>query len=107
MRLIAVEQRFGPVETQIPVETRIGTRWIDVGWTRPRVGIEFDGAVKYTDLAAGDHDGVRRRERERHEAIEETGWHLERADWSDAEGDAAFVRRLRRAFVGRWRATAG
>jgi hypothetical protein len=92
-------------ETQVRVTTARGEKWVDVGWPRARVGVEFDGEVKYGELAMGDPQAVRRAERVRHEVIEDEGWRLERAGWSDVvdlDARARFVARVRRALAGRW-----
>ncbi|MFI2294102.1 hypothetical protein [Isoptericola sp. NPDC019571] len=102
-RLAVIDCGLPRPSTQIPVETTLGTKWIDLGWEEPKVGIEFDGEVKYTDLADGDPDAVRRRERERHEAIEAEGWNLVRNAWPDIDAPHGFDVRVRRAIAGRWR----
>ncbi|MFC7879729.1 hypothetical protein [Isoptericola sp. NPDC057391] len=89
--------------TQIPVLTSLGPRWLDLGWPAAKVGIEFDGEVKYTELADGDPDRVRRRERARQLAIEAEGWRIVRSDWPDIDHPHAFHVRVRRALVGRGR----
>ena len=33
--------------TQVPVRTRLGTYWADLGWHEWRLLVEYDGAVKY------------------------------------------------------------
>lgn len=100
--------RWGLVEsglpqpvTQIPVLTSLGPRWVDMGWPAARVGIEFDGEVKYTVLADGDPDEVRRRERARQRAIEEQDWRIVRSDWPDIDQPHAFHVKVRRALAGR------
>jgi len=58
--------------TQVPVTTHLGTFWLDLGWPEVRVGVEFDGAVKYeADVAT-----VLAQEKRRQEAVEEAGWAL-------------------------------
>ncbi|MCK9795733.1 hypothetical protein M1843_18465 [Isoptericola sp. 4D.3] len=100
--------RYGLIEaglprptTQIPVLTSLGPRWVDLGWPAARVGIEFDGEVKYTELADGDPDEVRRRERARQRAIEEEGWRIVRSGWPDIDHPHAFHVRVWRALAGR------
>lgn len=102
VRLMMIEQGFPRPETQVPVETALGVKWVDVGWPEARVGIEFDGEIKYTDLADGDPEGVQRRELSRHAAIEAEGWRLTRAAWPDVDQETLFLDRVHEAFAGRW-----
>jgi predicted transcriptional regulator of viral defense system len=66
--------------TQIPVETRLGTRWGDVGWEVWRLLLEYDGRVKYTDREALV------REKRRHDAVVEAGYRLLRVSKEDLRG---------------------
>ncbi|MFP3712879.1 hypothetical protein [Puerhibacterium sp. TATVAM-FAB25] len=101
-RFLLVEAGLPRPQTQVRVRTALGDRWIDVGWPEARVGVEFDGEVKYTDLARGDPGEVRRREHERQAAIEDEGWRIERAGWSDVDEPKGYVLTVRRALRGRW-----
>ncbi|WP_069387441.1 hypothetical protein [Cellulosimicrobium cellulans] len=83
--------------TQVPVVTRLGRFRADMGWEEWRVLVEFDGFVKYSDLAGGDPARVLFEEKRRQEAIEEEGWRVlrvTRADLHDEEQVATRVRRL-------------
>ncbi|WP_159792277.1 type IV toxin-antitoxin system AbiEi family antitoxin domain-containing protein [Puerhibacterium puerhi] len=107
-RFLLLEAGLPRPQTQVRVRTALGDRWIDIGWQEARVGVEFDGDVKYADLAQGDPEGVRRRQRERQAAIEDEGWRIERAGWSDVDEPSGYVLSVRRALHGRWgRLTAG
>lgn len=43
---------FPPPETQVRVDTRLGTFWLDLGWREWEVAVEYDGRVKYTGTDA-------------------------------------------------------
>jgi len=101
-RLRLLEAGLPRPETQVPVVTALGVRWIDLGWPDAKVGVEFDGEVKYTTLAGGDPQGVRRRERERQTAIEAEDWQLVRTGWPEIDAPHGFVVRVQRAFAARW-----
>lgn len=68
---------------QIPVTTRIGTFWVDVGWPDLKVGFEFDGAVKYSGGAYGDPESAQRERARRVRALEEAGWLIFEVKWAD------------------------
>lgn len=104
VRLALIEEGLGRPETQVRVGTALGDKWVDVGWPRARVGVEFDGEVKYGELAGGDPDGVRRRQAVRQAAIEDQGWRIERAGWDDVEDPGPMLARVRGALSGRWSA---
>lgn len=77
------------------VETWAGRFWLDLGWPEERVGLEFDGAVKY----AGTPEEGRRRllaEKRRHDALRESGWTVLRVTWADLDDPALVVGRVRR-----------
>ncbi|WP_125775857.1 hypothetical protein [Antribacter gilvus] len=58
LRYVLLRAGFPPPQTQAPVQTRLGLFHVDMGWKEWRVGVEFDGQVKYTDGAFGaGHDG--------------------------------------------------
>lgn len=70
-------------QTQIPVETRLGTFWADLGWIQWRVLLEYDGRTKY----AGRESEAFMQEKRRHDAIVEADWrliHITRDDLRDA-----------------------
>lgn len=73
---------------QIPVKTRIGTFWVDVGWPDLKVGFEFDGAVKYSGGAFGDPELAQRERARRVRALEEAGWLIFEVKWADVEDPA-------------------
>jgi hypothetical protein len=65
--------------TQIPIATRLGTFWADLGWEAWRIALEYDGRPKYTD---GDRE-VLVREKRRHDAMTEAGWRVLRVTKED------------------------
>lgn len=83
--------------TQVPVSTRLGRFRADMGWDEWRLLVEFDGFVKYAELAGGDPARVLFEEKRRQEAMEEEGWRVlrvTRADLREEEQVATRVRRL-------------
>lgn len=91
--------------TQVLVTTRIGVFRVDLGWPQWKVGIEFDGFVKYADPRAGSAADAVFAEKRRQDALEEAGWIIVRVTWADlkdlsslAPRVAATVRRRRPTF---------
>ena len=76
-RFLLLREGFPVPQTQIPIETRLGTFWADLGWAQWRVIIEYDGRTKY----AGPDDLIR--EKRRHDAIVEAGWRVVRVTKAD------------------------
>jgi hypothetical protein len=89
-------------ELLVPVRTRRCWRYLDLGWPAQRVGLEFDGRVKYSgEVGVGGVEALVR-EKERQEEIEEEGWRLVRATWRDVHTDGpALALRVRRALAAR------
>ncbi len=56
------------------VMTPLGEYWIDVGCEELKVGIEFDGEVKYGGGEYGDPRSRLIAEKRRHDALTEAGW---------------------------------
>jgi hypothetical protein len=86
-------------ELDVAVETFLGTRWVDLGWPDLQVGIEFDGAIKYS---GGEYGDPRRRlleEKRRHDALVEAGWILVRVTWADLAHPERLVARVRAALA--------
>jgi very-short-patch-repair endonuclease len=82
--------------TQLPLRTRLGRFRADMGWEEWRLLVEFDGFVKYSELADGDPARVVFREKRRQDAIEEEGWRVLRVTAADLRDGAALVARVRR-----------
>lgn len=79
--------------TQVPVDTHLGVFWLDLGWPASKVGIEFDGAVKY----GASPSEVLIREKRRQDALEEAGWLLIRLMAVDLRDSWAVALRVLRA----------
>ena len=84
---------FPPPETQLVVDTRLGTFWLDLGWPEWHLGVEFDGMGKYGDAPRA----VVLAEKRRHDAITEAGWRLIRLTFADVRSPQALAARLIRA----------
>lgn len=106
-----IEDRLTPISTQIAVDTRRGRFRIDLGWPAVKVGVEFDGRLKYEDDDGRSPAQIIFREKQRHDAIVELGWLLLRVTWDDLGDPADLCRRaralirrqLRNRDVGSWR----
>ncbi len=83
----------------IEVPTWRGTAWVDLGWPDLRVGIEFDGSVKYSGGEYGDPRARLLAEKRRHDALTEAGWVIVRVTWDDLADPDRLIDRLRRARV--------
>lgn len=81
---------FPPPATQLPIKTRIGWFRGDLGWSRERVLLEYDGRVKYTDRE------VLVAEKRRHDAIVEAGWRVLRVTKEDVRDPAGLAARVHR-----------
>jgi len=88
--------RFGlpPARSQVEVTTRGGRYRLDFAWPDLRVGLEFDGRVKY--FGAQPTDEVIYEERRRERALVEEGWTILRIEWGDLFREAELEARLRR-----------
>ena len=78
-------------DLQVKVPTRHGTYRIDMGWPELKIGIEFDGKVKYTRLADGDPAEVVLKEKRRQSHLEREGWVIIRVIWADLFRPEAFL----------------
>ncbi|WP_460748221.1 hypothetical protein [Myceligenerans cantabricum] len=94
LRWILVEQGLPVPEVAIRVDTWAGPRWVDVGWPDLKVGLEFDGAIKYSG-AFGDPTAILMAEKERHDALVEAGWTILRVTWKDLADPARLLARIR------------
>ena len=69
-------------QTQVPVETRLGTFWCDAGWVGWRLALEYDGRGKYDGRATDEFV----REKRRHDALLEADWRVLRVTKEDLRG---------------------
>ena len=82
-------------QTQVPVETHLGTFWADLGWTALRALAEYDGRGKYEGRPADVVAAEKRRE----DALLDGGWRLLRLtkeDLANLANLAALTARVRR-----------
>ena len=94
LRLVAAQGGLPPLELQIPVDTHLGRKYVDLGWSEEKVAVEFDGRIKYT---SGDAGAAFFEEKRRQDALEELGWLVVRVMWEDLQQPDAVVARLRDA----------
>jgi hypothetical protein len=88
-RFVLLRDGFPPPQTQLPVVTRLGTFWADLGWAEWRLLLEYDGRSKYGELATDELI----REKRRHDALVEAAWRVVRVTKEDLRG-TALARRL-------------
>lgn len=84
-------------DLQVAVATRLGWRWVDLGWRAERVAVEFDGRVKYGRDRATAARAVFE-EKRRQDALEDEGWTVVRITWPDLADLGTLGDRLSRAF---------
>ncbi len=88
---------------QIPVQTRRGRYRIDLGWPDLKIGIEFDGKIKYTRMADGDPAEIVFAEKRRQDDLERAGWVIIRVVWADLHRPEAFLAEVHRRLAERCR----
>lgn len=86
---------------QLEVRTRRGVFRLDLGWSGSRVGLEFDGFVKYSGEFGSTAPEAVFAEKQRQDAIEDEGWRILRVSWGDLRDTDALVSRVRRALARR------
>lgn len=93
LRLLLIDEGFPRPRTQIPVTDGVNVAYLDMGYDRPQIGFDYDGAVHQTDRRRFVHDIGRA------EMIDRQGWidiHVV------AEHSKAFIlHRAREAFARR------
>ncbi|AEG44962.1 Transcriptional regulator, AbiEi antitoxin, Type IV TA system [Isoptericola variabilis J7] len=99
LRWIVHEAQLDAPELAVEATTWRGTYWIDVAWPDLTVGIEFDGAVKYSGGRYGDPRQRLLEEKQRHDALTEAGWVLLRVTWDDLRRPDLLVARIRAALT--------
>jgi len=82
-------------QTQVRVETHLGTFWSDLGWPEWRLLAEYDGRAKYE--ANGSASEAVIQEKRRQSAVEEADWRMLRITKEDVAQPATLVRRVKRA----------
>jgi hypothetical protein len=93
-RLCLADGGLPPPELQARVRTERGRYRVDMLWSRERVIVEADGAVKYRD------DSALWREKRRQEDLEQAGYRVVRVTWADVTADPErTVRRVRAALA--------
>lgn len=96
LRLVVLQSGLPVPELQIPVDTSLGLRYVDLGWSELRVAVEFDGRTKYASSPHGPEEAFYE-EKRRQDALEELGWLVVRVMWEDLGNPDALVARLRAA----------
>lgn len=88
LRFVLLRAGLPSPTTQVRVETRLGPFWADLGWEELEVLLEYDGRIKYDD-----RDSLVR-EKRRHDALVEAGWHVVRVTKEDLRTPDALVGRV-------------
>lgn len=81
-------------ETQVPISTHRGDYWADLGWSRWRVVLEYDGLGKYQGRPGDDPREAVIREKVRQDAIHEAGYRIVRVTKYDLRRPDALIRRI-------------
>lgn len=90
MRFVVLREGLPQPQTQVRVETRLGSFWVDAGWDEWNLFLEYDGRLKY--LGADDLVSEKRR----HDALVEAGRRLIRVTKEDLPLRAGLGARVRR-----------
>jgi hypothetical protein len=93
-RLCLVRGGLPRPQTQIAVETHLGTVWADLGWREARALVEYDGRTKYGSSGSTTTDLLAERRRE--VALIEAGWRVLRVTAVDLRDARLLVARARR-----------
>ena len=93
VRFAVGQAEMPPLELQIPVDTHLGRKYVDLGWPEVKVAIEFDGRIKY-DTSGGGAATAFYEEKRRQDALAEAGWLVVRVMWEDLQRPAALAARL-------------
>lgn len=103
LRWLLLDAGLPAPELQVAVSTRLGWRWVDLGWPEARLALEFDGAVKYAGGRAVSAEAVVA-EKRRQDALEEEEWRVLRIVWADLRDPVMLTARIRRVLADRqWR----
>lgn len=89
-RFVLLRDGLPQPQTQVPVLTRLGTFWGDLGWEEWKLLVEYDGRPKYRST----EDLVR--EKRRQDALTEVGWRTVRVVKEDLRASARLGARVRR-----------
>ncbi|MGV8967429.1 MAG: hypothetical protein ACOH2F_14265 [Cellulomonas sp.] len=101
VRFVVVQAGLPRPDLQIQVECPTGTFRIDLGWPERKLGIEFDGFVKYSARDGGTAAEAIFAEKRRQDALEEAGWKILRLTWSDLATPEVLADRIRRHLTSR------
>ncbi|WP_156374099.1 hypothetical protein [Cellulomonas sp. Leaf334] len=89
-RFVVVRDGLPSPQTQVPVATRLGTFWCDLGWEAWRLALEYDGRGKYEGRVTEEFI----REKRRHDALVDADWRVLRATKEDLRGTTLLHRIL-------------
>ncbi|MHA7134665.1 type IV toxin-antitoxin system AbiEi family antitoxin domain-containing protein [Oerskovia turbata] len=96
LRWIALDAGLPPLTPQVAVSTWRGTFRLDLAWQEIRLGLEFDGAVKYDGSSGAPLERLLA-EKTREDALREAGWTILRVTWHDLSDPSRLEARLRAA----------
>lgn len=97
VRWIAHFYDLPPLSPSVPVRTASGEFFIDLGWPELKVGIEFDGAVKYSGGDYGDPAERLLAQERRERALRAAGWLIIRVTWDELDAGHLLALRLQKA----------
>ncbi len=89
-RFVLVRAGLPVPQTQVPVQTRLGTFWATLGWPEWKVLLEYDGRTKYADRPTEELV----REKRRHDAVVDEGYRLLRVTHEDVRHPTTLVSRV-------------
>lgn len=88
------------LQVEVPIHGGRETAEVDFLWADYGVVGEFDGDIKYTELAPGsDAWQAWKAEKRRHEALQAEGWVVARWTWDELNNPVALTAKLRNAFM--------
>jgi len=93
LRLLLIDAGYPRPMTQIPVSDGLTTAFVDLGWDKPKIGLEYEGA--HHQLDRGQHV----RDIGRYDMLEELGWLIIRIVKEHSR--AYILRRVHDAFTRR------
>ncbi|MFV0254045.1 MAG: hypothetical protein ACK5H2_12030 [Beutenbergiaceae bacterium] len=98
-RVLLVTNGIAEPILQHEVRTPSGRFRLDMAWPELMVGLEYDGAVKYAELANGNPVDVVLWEKERENALRRLGWTIIRVTYRDLKDTVALIGLVQRTLA--------